>query len=247
MNRSSLNHQGEEDALRQVPKWADRYARNRVLIVLAALFIALLGAGVFAGLSAGAAVAWRRGHTALAVTLLALDVAFCVWWGWLVLTRRFGKLGLVINRWLYHHEGEAAPTADAAKQTRLDKVVAWGFFAAICLTPIVCDVVRLPGRYLLPLTAAYMVPLAVYVSRRFVSPLMLLWPAMYALHAILVLAGVPLLLARVPPIINVMLPMVGYQLVALLVAHLYSRHALRRLRALTRAAGGEGGVADGDD
>ena len=58
-----------------------------------------------------------------------------------------------------------------------------------------------------------------------------LWAALYTAHAILVLAGVPLL-ANLWPMWNVCLPLSGYGFVAMLLSHLYSRYALRKLRNL---------------
>ena len=63
---------------------------------------------------------------------------------------------------------------------------------------------------------------------------MLLWPALYALHAILIIAGVPILFVGRWDSLNMLIPTVGYGLIASLTAHIYSRIQLRRLRRMTR-------------
>lgn len=232
--------------LRQIPQWADRYARHRVLAVLVSLVIICGAAAVIAALSAMAGVTWRKGMSGLSVALTVADVAFCVWWVWLVLSRRLNAVVGSAHRGLYRNEGEVTPTGIPVRPTVVDKVVAIAFAILVCGTPLLCDYVELPLQYLQPLTAAYVVPFMVYISIRqsaCSTRLMLLWPGLYALHALLVLAGVPLL-ANIPTMMAVILPMSLYGLVAVLVAHLYSRYALHRLRELARSA--EAGDDDGD-
>jgi hypothetical protein len=63
-----------------------------------------------------------------------------------------------------------------------------------------------------------------------VSPFLLMWPALYAIHAGLLLAGAPIRVEGPWDPLNMLVPTIGYGLVAGLAGHLYSRHALRRLR-----------------
>ena len=63
-----------------------------------------------------------------------------------------------------------------------------------------------------------------------------IWPVLYGLHAVLIMAGVPIRLTAVQlEILNMIVPVFGYGLVAIVFGHLYSRYALRRLKALVRA------------
>lgn len=245
---NTMNDQTRQDSsLKEIPKWADRYARHRVLAMLVGVVVFMGAAAIIGGLSAAAGVAWQRGHLVLAGTLLAADLAFCAWWVWLVLSRRLNTVFERAQGWLYRGEGEVAPAAPPVKPTRLNTIVGVAFAVAVCATPILCDAIDLPTRYLQPLTAIYLVPFTVYLcyqQRRFSTSLMLLWPALYTLHTLLVLAGVPLL-ANLHPIMAVLLPMIGYELIALLSAHLYSRYALHRLRTLARVTDGQEGHANG--
>jgi hypothetical protein len=93
-----------------------------------------------------------------------------------------------------------------------------------------------------PVSALYVVPFLVVlgiVIRPASSPFMFLWPVLYALHAILIVAGAPI---RVGNGLDIFIAIAGYGLLAGLAAHAYSRYALRKLRRLTRVDGhGEAG------
>ena len=220
--------------LRDIPKWADRYARNRVLLLLSMVVISMGVSAIIAGLNEAAVVAWRGGNIALGLALLVAGLAFCACCLWLVLSKRLNAWAVSANAWLYRNEGQAAPAAKAMQPTRLGNAAGWVFAALVCATPIVCTESGIPIRYLQPVTAAYLVPLVVYLWYRrtvFSTPEKLLWAGLYAAHAVLVLAGVPLL-ANLGPMLSVILPMAGYRLVAMLLAHAYSRYALRRLKRL---------------
>ena len=68
---------------------------------------------------------------------------------------------------------------------------------------------------------------------------MLLWPGLYALHAILIVAGAPIVFTGAWEGLNMLLPVAGYGLLAGLAGHIYSRFALRKLKDAARA-----GLAD---
>jgi hypothetical protein len=59
-----------------------------------------------------------------------------------------------------------------------------------------------------------------------------LWPVLYALHAVLLLSGAPILFEDKWEVLNMLLPVFGYGMLSFLAGHLYSRIALRRLRHL---------------
>jgi hypothetical protein len=63
----------------------------------------------------------------------------------------------------------------------------------------------------------------------------LLWPALYAAHAILIVAGAPIVFSSPWDSLNMVVPTIGYGLLAALVGHFYSRVALRRLKSLTQS------------
>ena len=115
----------------------------------------------------------------------------------------------------------------------------------------------LPPQYWQPLTALLWVPLLSYGIVRPMrgepasSRLLLLWPALYGLHAVLIMAGLPIyvtgeypVLANYglsPPVLANYGLFLGYGVIAALVAHIYSRYALRRLRTLATSPEETGG------
>jgi hypothetical protein len=68
-----------------------------------------------------------------------------------------------------------------------------------------------------------------------------IWPALYALHAALAMTG----LLRIFPVqwffMDIIVSVFGYGLISMIVGHIYSRYALRRLKRLARAGLDEGG------
>lgn len=223
---------------RQIPLWADRYARNRPLpFVLAQVIFALVFA-LIAGLSVLTGVALRGVSLPLAILVGVLDLAVCAAWVWLILTHRLEALIAALSARLYDAEGDATPLAEVHAPPRHAKAVAWVFAALVLATVLAAMVLDLPPRLLQPLTAVIACPFLVYlwlILRRSATPFMLLWPGLYGLHAILVAADVPLV-ARIPTTLAVLGPMMGYGLIAALASFLYGRYALARLRS---AAGPE--------
>ena len=65
---------------------------------------------------------------------------------------------------------------------------------------------------------------------------MALWPALYALHAILLVVGAPIYFEDPYTILNMLVPTAGYGIAAAVAGHVYSRFALRRLRRLAATA-----------
>jgi len=106
----------------------------------------------------------------------------------------------------------------------------------------------LPPQYWQPLTALLWTPLLSYAlvrpmrGERASSPLLLLWPGLYGLHALLIMAGLPIYVTGEYPVLvlaNYGLFM-GYGVIAALAAHIYGRVALRRLRALAGSPESQG-------
>ena len=97
---------------------------------------------------------------------------------------------------------------------------------------------NLPLRYMQPISAIYCVPFLLflgYARRGEGSPFMLLWPGLYAVHAVLIVAGAPIVFTGPWQGLNMLIPVAGYGLLAGLAAHVYSRFALHRLRDVARA------------
>jgi hypothetical protein len=248
MKRGNEASAGTHDqGLREVPRLAGVYSRNRTLVILVSMLICSLAAALIAGLSAGAARAYGTGHPGLGVVLMVADAVVCLGWVWLVLSKRLNQWMSGVSEWLYRGDGMvvAAPVCQPGRST---KVVAWVFGVLVCATPMLLQQWPVPDWCLQPITALYTVPFMAWLwwaQRSHQSPLMLIWPVLYALHAVALLAGLPLL-RTLDPMMQVLLPMVAYSAIAVVASHLHGRYALRRLRALARAGAEDDGPEGGE-
>ncbi len=233
--QNNKSHHQNSEKLKEIPKWTHKYAQNRTFPVLIALVINLC---LFAGIAIPSyfgGKAYRSGNlvlfwicnSVLAVTMVSLFF-FCVpKWG--------GRLIERISRRLYGKEGVVtlAPQIRTKKHKWLGLVVALVF--ACCVVGSVQLGTRgyIPIEYMQPVSALYVVPFLVFLTiwqRPVVGPLSLLWPTLYALHAILIVAGVPILFHKSWTALNMLIPIAGYGILCGLLGHLYSRYALKKLK-----------------
>jgi len=104
----------------------------------------------------------------------------------------------------------------------------------------------IPVKYFLPFMALFVVPFGIYqyfIMRPRIGPVILIFSILYAIHAILILAGVPIYCTgtfAVP--LNMFIPVI-YNLLAFMIGHLYSRYALKKLKGISHL---EGVSANGD-
>jgi len=236
-----------DDGVREIPKWAQRYARNRTLAFVLSQVIFIFGFCMFGGLSYLTGLAYvREQRTLAAVGVLALSgwTAFWLWFSFVGGARIMGDMA----RWLYRREGQVSPEQPLALVH--GRRVTWvGFVFMFCVIASVGlgFLGYIPERLMQPVSAIYAVPFMLYLGwkqRETSSPFMLLWPLLYGIHAILIAAGVPISRG---PMFDMLVPTVGYGLLAGLVGHIYSRIALRRLRSLTSSGPEPPTPGDGTD
>jgi hypothetical protein len=188
---------------------------------------------VFAGGGFFILLAYVLGQRTLAaVGVLALFgwTAFWIWFSFLGAARFMGHAA----KWLYRREGEVSPEQPLGLVH--GRNAAWA--AVVLILCVEASVVLgflgyIPERLMQPVSAIYLVPFMLYLGwklRETSSPFMMLWPVLYGVHAVLIVAGV--LISR-GPAFDMLVPVFGYGLVAGLSGHIYSRIALRRLRSLT--------------
>jgi hypothetical protein len=235
MNESSKSGPTALEEAQQVQRWVRRYAQNRSLpvavglVVYAILFLAISVPSYWGG------VAYRDGNTVLfavclGIVILALVatvyIAIPAWGG-----RRLQELG---SR-LYADEGQVTLATPHARGWILI-ALATGFAVCVVGSVILSVLEYLPvGKFQQPISAIYVVPFLValnYLMRPMAGPIALLWPVLYAVHAVLVLAGVPIVFTGRWESLNMLLPMVGYGLVTAIIGHLYSRWALHSVRTI---------------
>lgn len=224
--------------VRDIPKWAGRYSRNRTLSFIAFQVIFILGALMFGGLSFLTATAYLFGHRTLAAWGVLSLSAWTVFWVWFSL-RGARQMLPKVTAWLYRGEGQVAPdqsvfVARGPKPTWVAYVFGFCILASVGLGFLGF----IPTRLMQPVSAIYVVPFMLYLGwtqRRSGSPFMFLWPVLYGSHAMLLALGV---IRSLGPMLDMFLPTVGYGLVAGLAGHVYSRIALRKLRSLASESRG---------
>lgn len=234
-----------DNGVRDIPRWAQRYARNRTLAFVVSQLVFIAGAVMFGGLSYLTGLAYVREErtlAALGVLALAAWTAFWLWFCFVGGARIMGSMA----EWLYRREGQVSPEQPLGLSN--GRGTAWAAF--VFMFCVIASVGlgllgHIPERLMQPISAIYVVPFMLYLGwklRETSSPFMLLWPLFYAIHAILIAVGVPISRG---PAFDMWFPIVGYGLVAGLSGHIYSRVALRVLRSLTSSspkppsAGGE--------
>jgi len=224
------------DKVRELPKWASRYAHNRTLPVLINLGMYLLAFVAIGGSSILATREGQAGHKVAAVALVVVSLAACALWVWLVTTHRSTRLSGALSSRLYVAEGTAVAPAKPRGRSRADMAVPIALGLCVILQVLAGFVFEPTIRYMVPIMAAYSVPFLLYIWARQggrAAPFMLLWPGLLVIHAALALAGVHPF-SNEPNAVNVLVPTVGYGGVAALASHIYSRFALGRLRRLAR-------------
>jgi hypothetical protein len=247
-NKQNESQDKNAEKLKEIPKWTRKYAQNRTFPVMIALAINLC---LFAGIAIPSyfgGKAYMSGNLVLfwicifvvAVAMISLAF-FCVpKWG--------GKFIERISKRLYNREGDvliSIPETIRKKQW-VGYVVAMIFGSCALITVILGLLGYLSIEYIQPVSALYVVPFLVFLylwQRPKISPLALLWPTLYAIHAVLVVAGVPIQFGGPLVFLNMLIPVAGYGILCGLLGHIYSRHALKKLKA---AAHLEGGTANGD-
>jgi hypothetical protein len=143
-----------------------------------------------------------------------------------------------IERRLYRKEGQiklAAP--EQTKKERIANRIAGLLFSVCILISITLGVLGyIPIKYMQPVSAIYIVPFIVSIGiwqRPSVNPagfLAWLWPTLYLTHAILIVAGVPILFHKPWTALNMLIPIAGYGILCALLGHFYSRYALKKLK-----------------
>lgn len=234
---------GATDQVRSIPKWVGRYAHNRdlpVFVVRMGLF--LLACAFIGGSSKLAVRALQAGYKALCLALVVVSLAASIVWGWLVATRRLVPLIIALSGRLYGAEGTAVAATKPCGRSRAHRVVDIAFVLCVILSVAAGFAFEIPSRYMFPIFAAYGVPFLLYrwVRRGGMAvPFMLLWSGLMVIHAVLALAGVPPF-NREPNALTILVPAVGYGVIAALASHVYSRIALSKLRSAARAPESDG-------
>lgn len=236
--------------LKEIPKWTRKYAQNRTFPFLVAMVIFLL---LFTAISAPSYLggrAYRSGNTFTFWICIFFLVIVCAVLLFFSVPKWGGKLIEKIARRLYGSERFTTlpPPARIKKYHWVGWVV--GLVFASCVVGSVQLGIRgfIPIEYMQPVSALYVVPFLVFLvvwQRPLVGLLSLLWPILYAIHAILIVTGMPISFTGNLIPLNMLLPTFGYGFLTLIIGHVYSRFALRKLKTLAKAQ--EQNVATGPE
>lgn len=237
MNRKSSSPPESRDLVdpRAIALWASRYARSRTISflvqwVLVVFMVAVIG--VAAGLTSSAYEQGNLGLFTLSVALMG--VVFLVM-AWFSLSQWGADLVWTVTMWLYGKEGYAEASGREPMPPWLT-ALGGGLVAYHLVGAILVSFGLLRLQWLQPFSALYMTPyLCALIVRQRLGWWAWIWPTLYGLHAVALLAGLPM---RFPPpwrLLDLIVPVFGYGLLAILAGHVYSRYALRRLKQLTRA------------
>ena len=229
-----------DERLRELPKWADRYARNRTMPALLMMIVFFVGFAVFSLLGTALRVTFESGQIVIGIMLSVILLAAVVSWLWAVFSGAMSKFGSDLAKRYYEREGTA--TARVGERPKWSWR-SWIVFAAMITAPVVVGLLPVEPQDAQPIAACYLVPLMVWwaaTDGKLTLPMGLLWPALYAFHAVAMLLGAPLVIADDAGQ-TVMWPLLGYLFLALLVAHIYSRYALSRMREISRDVADEEG------
>ena len=259
MNTQQNQIPQNSEKLKEIPKWTRKYARNRTLTILVLMVMtAFFGmfVAVLVGFPLGLAVTgFRKGNMALGcvgtvilIAVLAALVKFYIFMFSKFGGKNKGLLDLKLDHWIYGKEGTASTAQPKLTKKRkyLDIVVGIVYMVCLIGSMQAAFLGYIPVKYLLPFMALFVVPFGVYqyfILSPQLGPVLLIYPILYAIHAVLIIAGVPIYFAGTFAIpLNMLLPLI-YTLLTFMIGHLYSRYALKKLKGITHL---EGEAANGD-
>jgi hypothetical protein len=241
------NEPSQAEEMRQIARLAKGYAESRragPFLVSMALFVVLCGAiGIPSYLAGGA---YRAGNmvgfwVCIAALLLAFEAV--VWfsipvWGGRWMERTAERL--------YAREGSVTlAVPETRRNPKWFYVALVGFLLCIVTSVVLGLRGYLPTEYMQPISAIYSVPFLVFLAvwmRREGGFGLLLWPALYAVHAILIVAGAPIRFSGEWEFLNMLIPIAGYGLLCGLIGYVSNRLTLRKLKRLARVEQTVGGT-----
>lgn len=237
---------------RLIVQWARRYAKSRTISFLVQwVFIVCMVAviGMTASLTNMAYSAQNFPLVIVSVTFMGLAILILTWFS---LSPWGGDLIFRITQWLYGQEGYVAYSNEHdgpdSRRAWLLTALGGGLVIYHLVGALLVSVNYLSMRYLQPFSAVYMVPFLMYmIYAQGLGFWAWFWPVLYGIHAVLLWYEFPIRFTGNWIILNMIFPVFGYGLIAILAGHAYSRYALHKLRSLARTGLDQGGANDGPE
>ncbi len=222
---------------REIIQWTRRYAKSRTINFLVQwcfiVFIICI-IGLVASLTQQAYITKNMPLFYISVVFLAITFFFFIW---ISISQWTAEIIWQITMWFYGREGFVLPEENARSKklprwviALIGLMVVYHIFGALLIS-----FRYLSLQYLQPFSALVLVPvLCVLIYYQGLGFWAWFWPILYGIHAVLLLVGVPIGFPSQWYLLNIMVPIFGYGLLAILVGHAYSRYALWKLKSLTR-------------
>lgn len=244
MKTTAPDEQFPAKAIKEIPKWTRRYAQNRTLPSLLFLFLFLVWGLSARATSQFARESFRAGDMIEFYCAMAGVAALVALLIWFMVPRWGGAWFRSVTKRIDNKDGDVVLLEPEKQRTskwrRQLKRSAGLLMLGVPVTMLLTRWGYVPSDYMQPVSALYVVPFLIvtFVSMRpAAGPVYLLWPVLYCIHAILVVAGAPIQFEGRWEILNMMIPVVGYGILTGVVGYLFGRYSLNRLRdILSRGA-----------
>jgi drug/metabolite transporter (DMT)-like permease len=241
--QNNKSHNQNTEKLKEIPKWTRKYAQNRTLTVFVYLAIVGLISVVITVPVSCLIVAFQKGNMILAsvgvVALIAVVIFLCIF------RAKNIKIWKRIDQRIYGHEGTVSmPEPKSTRKKKWLELAAVTVWGSLFLGTIYLGMENfIQAKYVQPVSALYCVPYMVFSwyfwQRPKMGPIVLLSPTLYAIHAILIIAGAPMFFkGQSGAAVNMSLPLIGYGFLSYVIAHFYGRYALKKLKDIAHLDGG---------
>ena len=222
---------------RLLVQWTRRYAKSRTIGFLVQWVFIVVIVMVIAMASSLTSVAYEHGQVGMfsvSVLLMLLSMAVL---GWFSFSPWGGEIIWRVTQWLYGREGYVSYTgggdgpAPAWLTGLAGGLVMYHLGLALLVSFRIVDIGDMQ-----PLSALYMVPfLAIMIRFQDLGFWAWFWPALYGLHALAMFLGAGIAFRGQWQLLNMVVPVFGYGLIAIVAGHCYSRYALHKLKGIARS------------
>lgn len=219
---------------KEIIKWTERYARSRTIyfliqwsIIVCIIFTIVL----ITNLAQQAYVSANK--PLFYISIVFLSFLFLVFL-WISVSKRVADFVWQATLWFYKNEGYVLPTERRKGLPQWVVALVALMIAYHILGAGLIFLRYLSIQNLQPFSALVLVPvLCILIYYQDLGFWAWLWPILYGVHAILLLMGFPISFPKEWYLLNIIVPVFGYGLLAILVGHIYSRYALWKLKSLT--------------